>query len=108
MSDTVIKVENLFKEYRLGTIGHGTLRHDLASWWANVRGKDDPNSLITKSAPSAPAGHLPALRGEGKKDVEELKQHFLALNDVSFDVKAGEVLGILGASIFNKSVYLLK
>ena len=42
---TVIKVENLTKEYRLGTINHGTLYRDLQSWWARLRGKEDPNSL---------------------------------------------------------------
>lgn len=30
----VIKIENLSKEYRLGAIGSGTLRHDLQSWYA--------------------------------------------------------------------------
>ena len=32
ISDTVIKIENLFKEYRLETISHCTLRHDLVLW----------------------------------------------------------------------------
>lgn len=31
MSDIVIKVQNLYKEYRLGVVNHGTLRHDLSS-----------------------------------------------------------------------------
>ena len=46
MSDVVIRVENLSKEYRLGTISHGTLRQDLQSWWARIRGKEDPNPDI--------------------------------------------------------------
>ena len=39
MSQPVIKVENLSKLYRLGTIGTGTLSHDLNRWWAQIRGK---------------------------------------------------------------------
>ena len=42
----VIKIENLSKEYRLGAIGSGTLRHDLQSWYAKRRGKEDPNQRI--------------------------------------------------------------
>ena len=38
----VIKVENLSKQYRLGTVGTGTLSHDAQRWWAKVRGKEDP------------------------------------------------------------------
>ena len=46
MPETVIKIENLYKEYRLGVIGHGTLYRDLQSWWARIRQKEDPNTLI--------------------------------------------------------------
>ena len=38
-----IKIEGLFKEYRLGVIGRGTLYRDLQSWWAIRQGKEDPN-----------------------------------------------------------------
>ena len=44
MQDTVIKIENVKKQYRLGTIGGGTLSADLQSWWARKHGKEDPNT----------------------------------------------------------------
>ena len=46
---TVLKVENLYKEYRLGVIGTGTLYRDLQSWWAKMKGELDPNSLLNRS-----------------------------------------------------------
>ena len=42
----VIEVTGLKKQYKLGQIGGGTLTHDLQSWWARKRGKEDPNTLI--------------------------------------------------------------
>ena len=42
MSDVVIKVENLSKQYRLGLVGTGTLSLDLNRWWHRMRGKEDP------------------------------------------------------------------
>ena len=44
----VIKVENLFKQYRLGQVSTGTLSHDLNRWWYKIRGKDDPYERITE------------------------------------------------------------
>lgn len=51
MSDVVIKVENLSKEYRLGTVSHHTMAKDLQSWWARVRGKEDPNAIVGTNSP---------------------------------------------------------
>ena len=39
---TVIKVENIAKQYRLGDVGSGALAHDVNKWWHKVRGKENP------------------------------------------------------------------
>ena len=49
---SVIKIENLYKEYRLGVIGRGTLYRDIQSAWAKFRNKEDPNSIIGREEDS--------------------------------------------------------
>lgn len=92
MSDTVIRVENLWKQYRLGTINHGTLKADLASWWARMRGREDPNLAIDQAARAV--------------DGQEQPDRFWALKDINFEVKQGEVLGIIGKNGAGKSTLL--
>ena len=41
--EIAIQLSGVKKRYKLGQIGGGTLTADLQSWWARVRGKEDPN-----------------------------------------------------------------
>ena len=46
MSDVVIQVDRLWKKYRLGVLGTGTLRYDFNRWLHRTMGKGDPYAKV--------------------------------------------------------------
>jgi hypothetical protein len=73
MSDTVIKVENLSKQYRLGEISTGTLSRDIQAWMHRKLGKENTHTPVIGSAGvSQNAEKLKTEKAE-KENAEKLK-----------------------------------
>ena len=90
MSNVVIKLDNVSKQYRLGSVGTGTLSHDLNRFFAKMAGREDPTAKV------GVANRLDTVDG----------RYVWALRNVNLEICDGEVLGIVGKNGAGKSTML--
>ena len=89
---TILKAENISKQYRLGAVGTGTLGHNLNRWWASIRGKEDPYLNVG------------AVNYRSAKATED---YVWALRDINFEVKTGRGFGDLNRKVSRNNFLII-